>query len=292
MVEILNVVLPTFIVILIGFLFGKLSKIDLSSIVDLLFWVGLPALAFTSMLDKKIVLADAGKVWASALIVMAGCGIIAWIIFRILKQKHSGVYLPIMIMNTVNIPFPIISLLYGQEGIFAAVLFYIPNVFAIYSLGIIILSRKDWKNGLKELTKVPAIYAVVTGLILNLLNVKVPDLILRPINLIGTMVVPLMLLIMGFKLTTVKISSLSTTLVASFIRLGIGLALGFAVVKLFNLTGILRTVVIFEAAMPAAVNTSLLAMKYDNESELVSSVVFLTTIASLVMIPFLIWMLA
>jgi|PlaIllAssembly_1097288.scaffolds.fasta_scaffold366311_1 hypothetical protein len=292
MVEILNVVLPTFIVILIGFLFGKLSKIDLSSIVDLLFWVGLPALAFTSMLDKKIVLADAGKVWASALIVMAGCGIIAWIIFRILKQKHSGVYLPIMIMNTVNIPFPIISLLYGQEGIFAAVLFYIPNVFAIYSLGIIILSRKDWKNGLKELTKVPAIYAVVTGLILNLLNVKVPDLVLRPINLIGTMVVPLMLLIMGFKLTTVKISSLSTTLVASFIRLGIGLALGFAVVKLFNLTGILRTVVIFEAAMPAAVNTSLLAMKYDNESELVSSVVFLTTIASLVMIPFLIWMLA
>lgn len=292
MTDILNVVLPTFIVILVGFLFGKLSKIDLSSIVDLLFWVGLPALAFTSMLDKKIVLADAGKVWASALIVMAGCGIAAWIMFRILKQKHSGVYLPIMIMNTVNIPFPIISLLYGQEGIFAAVLFYIPNVFAIYSLGIIILSRKDWKNGLKELTKVPAIYAVVIAFTLNLLNVKVPDLILRPVNLIATMVIPLMLLILGFKLASVKISSLSTTLVASVIRLGVGLALGFAVVELFDLTGILRTVVIFEAAMPGAVNTSLLAMKYDNESELVSSVVFLTTIASLVMIPFLIWMLA
>jgi malate permease and related proteins len=75
------------------------------------------------------------------------------------------------------------------------------------------------------------------------------------------------------------------------IRLGVGLLLGFAAVELFHLTGILRTLVLFDSAMPAAVNTTLLAMKYDNESELVSSVVFLTTIASLVMIPFLVWML-
>jgi predicted permease len=39
--------------------------------------------------------------------------------------------------------------------------------------------------------------------------------------------------------------------------------------------------------MPAAANTAILAMKYNNESELVSSVVFVTTVASLVVIPFL-----
>jgi malate permease and related proteins len=291
MVDILNVVLPTFLVIFIGFLIGKLSKIDMSGIVDLLFWVGIPALTFTSMLDKDIALADAGKVWASALIIMVGCGIVAWIVFRLLRQKHSGVYLPIMLMNTVNIPFPIISLLYGQEGIFAAVLFYIPNVIALYSIGIIILSRKNWKDALKELTKVPAIYAAVIGLVFNLVNVKVPDLVLRPLELIGQMVIPLALLILGFKLASVKITSFPTTIIASVIRLGVGLLLGFAAVELFHLTGILRTIVLFDAAMPAAVNTTLLAMKYDNESELVSSVVFLTTIASLVMIPFLVWML-
>jgi predicted permease len=39
--------------------------------------------------------------------------------------------------------------------------------------------------------------------------------------------------------------------------------------------------------MPAAVNTAMLATRYKNEPELVSSVVFITTIASLVIIPFL-----
>ncbi|MDD5288350.1 MAG: AEC family transporter, partial [Dehalococcoidales bacterium] len=201
-------------------------------------------------------------------------------------------YLPIMLMNTVNIPLPIISLLYGADGLFAAVLFYIPNVIVLYSIGIIIMSRKHWKEGLKEMGKVPAIYAAVIGLAFNLLNVKVPDLVLRPISLIGQMVIPLVLLILGAKLASVKIKSWRTTVLASVIRLGIGLLLGLVAVKVFNLTGVLRAVVLFDSAMPAAVNTSLLAMKYDNESELVSSVVFLTTIASLVMIPFLLWMLA
>jgi malate permease and related proteins len=292
MMDILNVVLPIFIVILIGWLIGKFSKIDMSGIVDVLFWVGIPALAFSSMLGHKIVLADAGKVWASAIIVMAGCGITAWMVFSSLRRHHSGLYLPIILMNTVYIPFPIISLLYGSQGIFAAVLFYIPNEIAMYSIGVLILSGKNWKDGLKEMAKVPALYMAIAGIALNLLNAQVPDLILRPLDLIGKMVVPAALLVLGAKLASVKITSLPTTAIASVIRLGIGLALGFAVVGIFHLTGILRTVVLFESAMPGAVNTTLLAVKYDNESELVSSMVFLTTLASLVMIPFLVWMLA
>jgi predicted permease len=39
--------------------------------------------------------------------------------------------------------------------------------------------------------------------------------------------------------------------------------------------------------MPSAANTAILAMKYNNESELISSVVFVTTLASLAVIPFL-----
>lgn len=292
MLEIINVVLPTLLVILVGFLIGKFSKIDFSGIVELLFWVGIPMLAFTSLLDKKIVLADAGKVWASALLIMVGCGITGWLVFRALKQRHSGVYLPIIIMNTVNIPFPIISMLYGDEGLFAAVLFYIPNMIVLYSFGVILMSRKNWKEGLKELLKVPVMYAAVFGLAFNLLRVSVPEIILRPLNLIGDMVVPMVLIVLGAKLASVKFTSLSTTVIASAIRIGIGFLLGLLAVKLFNLTGILRAVVIFDAAMPAAVNTSLLAMKYNNEPELVSSVVFFTTIASLVMIPVLVWMLA
>ena len=72
MTEILNVVLPTFIVIFIGFLFAKVKKLDLSAIVEVVIYVGLPALVLTSMLDKSIALIDASKVWCSAVIIILG----------------------------------------------------------------------------------------------------------------------------------------------------------------------------------------------------------------------------
>ena len=73
--------------------------------------------------------------------------------------------------------------------------------------------------------------------------------------------------------------------------MGVGLLIGIFVVNLFNLTGILRSVVILDSAMPAAVFSSILATKYKNEADLVSSVVFVTTVISLVTIPLLLWFL-
>ena len=65
------------------------------------------------------------------------------------------------------------------------------------------------------------------------------------------------------------------------------LAIGFLVVYLFNITGLARSVVVLMSAMPAAVNAYTITAKYDNEADLVASVVMVTTVASLLMIPFL-----
>jgi len=292
MVNLLNIILPTLTVIFIGYLLGKITKMDMSAIVNIVFYVGLPALTFVSMLDKKIVLLDAAKIWAAALMIMFGCGIVAWIVFKITRQKHSGLYIPISIMNTVNIPFPLIYLVYGSEGLFAATLFYIPNILLLFSLGVYIASGKHWKESIMEVSKVPTIYAAVAGLIVNLLNVAVPELVVKPLSFIGMMVIPLVLLVLGYNLSAIKITSVLTTLLASFLRLGVGLLFGFLTVNLFNLTGVLRSVIILDSAMPAAVNSSIIATKYKNEANEVSSVVFVTTIASLVLIPFLLHVLS
>ncbi len=292
MIDILKVILPTFSVILLGYFFGKTKRPDMTAVVELVFYLGLPAIAFTSVIDKSIVLLDATKMWISALMVMLGCGLTAWIVFKALRQQHSGLYLPILIMNTVNIPFPIIYLVYGNEGLFAATLFYIPNMLFLYTIGISIVSGKSWKNSIKEVLKVPALYGAVAGLIVNFSHITVPELIVKPLSFIGLMVIPLVLIILGVNLSTVKLNSLPTTLLASFLRVGVGLMLGLLAVNLFHLTGVLRAVVILDAAMPAAANTAMMATKYKNEAELVSSVVFVTTIASLIIIPLLLAMLA
>jgi len=292
MLDIVEIVLPTFIVIIIGYLIGKLTKINMVPVADVAIYIGAPAMFFVSLLSKEIVLFEAGKVWAAAIIIELGCGIVAWLVFKALRQRHSGLYVSIMMMNSVNIPFPVLYLAYGMEGLFGAVLFFIPTCLLSSSLGIYILAGNHWRESIKEVFKIPMIYAAVLGLIFNLLHVNVPGLIVGALDFIAMMALPLVLLILGYNLTHVKMSSFPTTLLASFLRVGVGLAIGLLVVNLFDITGVFRSVVILISAMPAAAMSSLLAIKYNNEADLVSSMVFLTTIAGILIIPFLLSMLA
>jgi len=285
--EKLNLILPTFISVLIGYIAGKLVRIDIAGVIDIVFYIGLPALAFVSVLNQEIVLLDAGKIWISAIVVSFGCAAAGWILFKILKKKHSGLYLPISLPNTVNVPFPIISLAYGPAGLFVATLYYIPNVILLYSAGVFVASGKSWRENLQAMLKVPTLYAAILALILNLSHVNVPSVIIRPLDFIGDMVVPTVVLTLGYSLARVKISSFPTTLISSLIRLGGGLALGFLMVYLLHITGLARSIVVLMSAMPAAVNTYTLAAKYKNEEDLVASVVLVTTVTSIVLIPFL-----
>jgi len=285
--SIIDIVLPTFFAILLGYLVGKFTRINVAPVVDITLYIGVPALVFVSLLEKEIVLVDAAKMWASALAVMLGCLAIAWVAFKLIRQRHSGLYVPISMMNTVNIPFPVIFLAYGAEGLAAATLFYIPNVILLYTLGVYIMAGKLWRENVREVLRQPVIYAVVLGLLLNFLGAQVPRLIVSSLDFVSQMTIPLVLIVLGYNLSRARITSFPTTLLACFLRMGVGLGIGVGIVHLLDVTGVFRSVVILDSAMPAAATAALLASKYHNEAEMVSSVVFLTTLVSLASIPFL-----
>jgi predicted permease len=284
---IIEVILPTFFAIFVGYMVGKLSRIDMTSVVDITLYIGVPALVFVSLVNQEIVLVDAARVWASSLVIMLGCLLVAWLVFKLFRKKHSGLYVSISMMNTVNIPFPVIYLAYGAEGLAGATLFYIPNVVLLYTLGIYIMVGKGGKENVKEVLRQPVVYAAVAGLLLNFLDVNVPALAVSSLDFISKLAIPLVLLVLGYNLSRARITSFPTTLLACFLRMGVGLAIGLGIVGVLHITGIYRSVVILDAAMPAAAASALLAAKYRSEAEMVSSVVFLTTLVSLVTIPFL-----
>ncbi len=289
--NIIDIVLPAFFAIFLGYLVGKFTRLNLMPVVDITLYIGVPALVFVSLLNKEIVLVDAAKMWAAALVIMLGCLVISWLVFKLIRQKHSGLYVSISMMNTVNIPFPVIFLAYGAEGLAAATLFYIPNVIFLYTLGVYIMAGRLWRENVKEVLRQPVIYAVVLGLLLNFLGVKVPALIVNSLDFVSQMTIPLVLLVLGYNLSQARITSFPTTLLACFLRMGVGLAIGLGIVGVLNISGVFRSVVILDAAMPAAATAALLAAKYRNEAEMVSSVVFLTTLVSLASIPFMLHML-
>ena len=285
MAGIIDVITPAFFAIFIGFLVGKLLKLNINPVVDLTLYVGVPALVFVSLIQKDIVLLDAAKIWTASLAVMVGCAVIAIIVFKSLRQKHSGLYLAISLMNTVNIPFPILYLAYGTEGLVAATLYHIPNIVLMYSVGIYFMSGKDGKRSITEVLRQPVVYVTFLGLLFNFLKLPMPDLVINSIDFIGLMAIPLVLIVLGYNLSKVKVTSFPTTLLASFLRIVVGFGLGLLMAWALDLTGVDRLVVIFVSAMPAAAATSILATKYNNEPEAVSSLVFLTTLASIGVIP-------
>jgi len=290
--SIVAIVLPTFATIIVGFVFGRWRGQDVRAVIDVAMYIALPALAFTSMLDKPIVLADAALLWAAALVIIGGGFLMAFVFFRISGQKHSGLYLPIAFMNNVNIPFPIIYMAFGSAGLGVATLFFIPNAILIYTLGVHIASRSaSWKDSAREIGRVPLVYAALGGLALNLLHVAPPALLTDSLKFIGTAAIPLVLIVLGVNLSGIRLAQLSTAALAAALRLFGGLALGLLMVALFDFQGVTRAVVLFESAMPSAAFGSILCAKYGNESELVSTVVFITTVASVVTVPLLLYLL-
>jgi malate permease and related proteins len=287
MPDIIEIVLPTFFVIFIGYMVGKFSKLNIAPVVDITLYIAIPALVLVSLLNKEIVLLDAIKIWGAAIIIMYGCLLVAWCIFTLMRQKHSGLYVSISMMNTVNIPFPIIYLAYGAPGLTAATLFYIPNLLSVYIFGVYTMAGRHWKENIKEIFRLPVIYAAFLGLLLNFLGFKVPNIIFNCIDLVSGMAISLVLITLGFNLSKVKIASFPTALLASFLRVGVGLGIGLLTVWIFRITGVNRSVVILDAAMPAAAAAAMLAAKYDSEASQVSSVVLITTAASVVIIPLL-----
>lgn len=288
--QIVNIIGPTFFAVVVGYLFGRFAKVNMAPLVDISMYVAVPAMAFHSMVTSKIVFSDATKLWAACLIVMVGSLVFALILFRVLRQKHSGLYLPIVFTNYVNIPLPIIFLAFGSEGAALAILMYIPQGLILNSLGVYVASgEKDIKQGLLVMLKTPLMYAAILGLALNLAHVPLPAVVTGSVDLLGKAGVPLMLLILGMSIGRFKFNQIPLTAAASVLRIAGGFALGMLSVWLLGLAGVNRAVVLFEATMPSAVFVSVLAVKYKNEEQLVSSVVLATTLLAVPVIPALLY---
>lgn len=290
MEQVINVIAPTFFAIMLGFLFARLGSPHVETLIDAGMFIATPCLVVYSLYSSPIVLGEAALLWAACLLVMAGTFVIAWLTLGVGRKRSSGVYLPIVWANLINIPVPIIYLAFGDEGVALAILFSIPSGLLMYSLGIYLASgHTELKQGLRAMLRTPLIYAAVLGLALNLAGVRLPEAITNSLQFVGQAAVPLMLLVMGMSVGDVRFAQVPLTLVASVIRMGGGLAIGFLAVWLLGLTGLPRAIVLFEAAMPGAIVVSVLSSKYKNEPELVSSIVLTTTIMAVGVVPGLVY---
>jgi predicted permease len=222
--QIVTIIGPTLFAVLLGYLFGRVSRASEATLVNVSMYVATPCLVFISMYSSKVVIAGAAKMWASCLIILVGTFIMAWLVFGLAWKKHTALYLPIVFQNTINIPLPIITLAFGPEGVAQTMLFYIPYALLINTLGVYMASgRKGLKPGLLVILRTPLIYAVVVALALNFSGVVLPEVVDKSFSLVGAASVPLMLIVLGMTMRGIRFAQVPATLTASAIRMGGGL---------------------------------------------------------------------
>jgi predicted permease len=132
--------------------------------------------------------------------------------------------------------------------------------------------------------------AAIVGLALFFGGVTLPTLVARPLTIIGDLTTPLSMAIIGAILSRMRLKSMvgnPRIYATSAYRLVVFPLLVYAVLFSLGFRGRLLAMPVVIAAMPAAANSAILAKAYGGDAETASSLIFVTTLASLVTIPLL-----
>src|SRR3990172_3827193 len=292
-----NNLLPVFLVAGAGFVLGKFLAVDSRSLGRVVFYVFSPLLIFDLLLKSKLNLQQAFTTTAYTASVIAVMGLIAFllgILFRLEKPYLLAVILTVAFGNTGNYGLPLVKFAFGNDAQAAASIFFVTTTILFNTVGVVIASigHMDLKSALLGLFKLPSIYGVILALLIKSIGFQLPLPISRTIEIAANGAIPVMLILLGLELTRIQWSH-------SFRALGLGVAtklllgplVGLFLAGFFGLHGTVYQGNVLEAAMPAAVATTVVATEYKLEPALVTAIVFLgTALSPLTLTPLIVYL--
>ncbi|MEK7841263.1 MAG: AEC family transporter, partial [Deltaproteobacteria bacterium] len=222
-------------------------------------------------------------VFLAACSVVLGTGIISFLYLRIINRKElRGFYLPTMFMNSGNMAFPLALLAFGEDGLAVAIIYYVAISILVYSLGIYIAKGE---GGFSEIFKLPLIYASIIGIALNLTNTVLPKPFLSTVEILGNATIPLMLVSLGYRLRSTHLTSLGISISGALIRIIGGALIAYLITIIFGIDGLNQKIIILSSSMPSAIITFIISYRYKLHPELVASIIFISTVLSLITTP-------
>jgi predicted permease len=281
-----NNLFPILLAACIGFALAKWLKINPRPLSQVIFYVFSPILVFNLISDSQLSNKDILRTLVFAILLIAGVGVITWVIGGILKFERrtlAAVLITAMFMNAGNYGLPLTSFAFGEAALAFASVFFVINAVATNTVGIVIASSGStsvW-NAIKGLVKFPAIYALALGILFLQFKWQLPAGLDRTVTLLSNAAIPCMLILLGMQLVHIRLDGRVLPLIlTSSMRLLIAPLLAFGLTRLFGMSGPSYQAVVLEAAMPAAVMTTILATEFDAEPTFVTTVVLITTLLS------------
>lgn len=284
-----TVILPIFILILVGVAFDRAFKPNMDTLSKLNFYVFVPAIVFIKIIDAEIALAEMGIVGVFNLAHFFIVFSLAALIFSLKKFRENRTTLSMASAwyNAGNYGIPLIAFAFGDGYMdIIAVVLLVQNLLT-FSFGLWLMERetKHLKDILKGLLKVPVIYAVLFGVLLKAFELDIVPQIKEPLNYLSDGVIPIALITLGAKLSRIKLAKdFTRILVVIIIRLVISPIIAILLLLVFPITGTEAVVLVVLLGTPVAVNIYVLAEEYKKGQDLASQAVFWTTMLSVITI--------
>lgn len=195
----------------------------------------------------------------------------------------------IVYSNCGFIGIPLVNGIIGSEGVF-----YITAYMTIFNLvlwthGMITMSGKSDISSIVKAILSPSIIATVGGFILFVSKIMLPDIVNEALNYVGDMNTPLAMIVAGITIAQTDFIKLLRKFRIYYITFFKLLVVPIAVLLIFNLFDLPKIVIltaVLAAACPTAASINLFALRYDKDYLYSSELFGITTILSLISIPF------
>ena len=292
--DLLMIVLPAFMIFFAGFIGQKLIGFNIRSISSMALYIMSPFLAFRTFYTNELT-AEYFYIILFCLILCFVLMIIVWITAictKATKQQMSAMMLGGAFMNSGNYGAPIVLFALGSIGFDYAVIMMVFQSFLMNTIGLFFASLggkegASLKDSLQRVIRMPVIHGALLGIVLQLLSVNIPITFMEAVSLIADASIPTVMLVLGMQLAVITRKKVAYRYVSSvtIIRMIVSPILAIIIVSFLPISSLLKNVLIIQAAMPAAANTTMFAIQFGTEPDLVSFTTLVTTILSIVTIP-------
>ena len=282
----LEVLLPIFVLIAIGYGLGRKGHLTPEPLSKLTFWVLTPTLLFTTLSKNELQLSTLSQLAVFITLFSLALWLIALALGRLLQLKAdttAALALALVFSNNGNYGLPFLLFALGEAGFNLGVVYIAISSFLMATLGVVIATwGKGWSaKPFLNVFRTPLFYGVGLALLLKLGGAALPLFALRPLELLSQATIPMMLILLGVQLVGVRVGERWRLIgAASVLRLAGGPLLALCLAVALGVEGLLKTVVLLDSGMPTAVNALVLASYYGRDPRLVASVVLVSTLLS------------
>ena len=295
--------------ILVGFIIGEKGWFDDKSrglLAKLVTQVALPCYMLYTI-TQRFTAADLLKMLpalrfpALSMVILLGIATAVARIFAV-RQDRRGLFISMFFnSNTIFVGLPINQALFGDDSIPYVLIYYMCNTTFFWTLGTYLIQRDgegearfDLKTSLKKVFS-PPLMGFLLGLVLVMLQIKLPAFLASDLQYLGNLTTPLSMIFIGLSVSHVGVKQLVLGKDQLLILLGrflVAPLLMATIVYWVPLPSLMKQVFIIQSAMPVMTNAPVVASLYGADSDYAAVMVTETTLATMVVIPILMLLMA